>query len=72
MKPGFRLLECNRQNFALVFCKHNCIISSWARILNVQNLMKERTKKTSTNITSTFIPSTTIATLTTVQSVTPV
>ena len=35
--------------------------SSWARILNVQNILKERTKETSSNISSTCIPSTTIA-----------
>ena len=35
--------------------------SSRARILNVQAIIKERTKKTSSNISSTCIPSTTIA-----------
>ena len=35
--------------------------SSWARILNVQNIIKERTKQTSLNISLTYIPSTTIA-----------
>ena len=34
---------------------------SWARILTVQNIIKERTKETSSNISSTCIPSTTIA-----------
>ena len=35
--------------------------SSWARILNVQNIIKERTKETSSSLSSTCIPSTTIA-----------
>ena len=35
--------------------------SSWANILNVQDIIKERTKETSSNISSTSIPSTTIA-----------
>ena len=35
--------------------------SSWARILNVQDIIKERTKETSSNISSTCITSTTIA-----------
>ena len=34
--------------------------SPWARILNVQDIIKERTKETSSNISSTCIPSTTI------------
>ena len=37
--------------------------SSWARFLNVQDIIKERTKETSTNISSMCIPSTTIARL---------
>ena len=24
-RPGFRLYECYRQKFGLIFCKHNCI-----------------------------------------------
>ena len=35
--------------------------SWWAIILNVQDIIKERTKETSSNISSTCIPSTTIA-----------
>ena len=35
--------------------------SSWARILIVQDIIKERTKKTSSNISSPCIPSTTRA-----------
>ena len=35
--------------------------SSWARILNVQDIIKERTNETSSNISSTCIPSTSIA-----------
>ena len=35
--------------------------SSWARILNVQDIIEERTEETSSNISSTCIPSTTIA-----------
>ena len=35
--------------------------SSWARILNVRDVIKERTKETSSNISLTCIPSTTIA-----------
>ena len=35
--------------------------SSWARILNVQDIIKERTKETSSNISSPCIPSITIA-----------
>ena len=35
--------------------------SLWARILNVQDIINERTKETSSNISSTCIPSTTIA-----------
>ena len=35
--------------------------SSWARILNVQYIIKEKNKETSSNISSTFIPSTIIA-----------
>ena len=34
---------------------------SWARILNVQDIIKEITKETRSNISSTCIPSTTIA-----------
>ena len=35
--------------------------TSWARILNVQDIIKKRTKETSSNISSTCIPSTTVA-----------
>ena len=35
--------------------------SSWARILNVQDIIEESTKETSSNISSTCIPFTTIA-----------
>ena len=53
-RPGFSLFECYRQK--LVYWS-----SSWARILNVQDKIKERPKDTSSNIPSTCIPSTTIA-----------
>ena len=62
--PGFSLFGCFRKKIGLIFCKHNCLhywFSSWARILNVQNIIIEKTKET--NIPSTCRPilSTTIA-----------
>ena len=53
-RPGFSLFECYRQ-------KSVYWSSSWARILNVQDIIKEKTKETSSNISSTCIPSTIIA-----------
>ena len=53
-----RLYECCRQKFGSLFCKHDCI-GLPARILNVQDITKERTKLK--YISSTFIYSTTIA-----------
>ena len=41
------LSAINKKN-ALIFCKHNCIgIHHGSRILNVHDIIKERTKQTS-------------------------
>ena len=53
------MFECYRQKISLRFSKHKHT-ASWARILNVQDIIEERTKETSWNISSTCIPSTTI------------
>ena len=61
-RPGFSLFECYRQKISLIFSKHRVYwSSSWARILNVKDIIKERTKETSSNISWTYIPPATIA-----------
>ena len=53
-RPGFSLFECYRQ-------KLEYWSPSWARILNVQDIIRERNKERSSNKSSTCIASTTIA-----------
>ena len=43
--------------------------SSWARILNVQDIIKERTKETSSDIISPYVPPTTIAVMANIHSI---
>ena len=61
LSPG--LLYTLRKHVAFNQCCFNVDpqSSSWARILTVQDIIRERTKETSSNISSMCIPSTTIA-----------